>query len=90
MQGYVNYKHTGTLKDVKTKTGGLDAPKQVQSLHFFIYQTKLVMKTIALIITLALGASFTSCGTSKGCNYQKAQKFNQKQMKKANRYYRHY
>jgi hypothetical protein len=47
------------------------------------------MKTIALIITLALGASITSCGTSKGCNYQKAQKFNQKQMRKANRYYNH-
>lgn len=83
-------KHPVRLKDLFKTNGGLDAPRQVQSLYFFIYQTKLVMKTIALIITLALGASITSCGTSKGCNYQKAQKFNQKQMKKANRYYRHH
>lgn len=38
------------------------------------------------IITLFLIAT-SSCGTSHGCNYAKAQKYNARQMRKAHRYY---
>jgi hypothetical protein len=47
-------------------------------------------KILSLLLIVALVAPMTACGTSKGCNYQKAQKFNQKQMRKANRYYKHH
>jgi hypothetical protein len=43
------------------------------------------MKLIMIIIVMVA----TSCATShsSGCNYAKAQKYNAKQMRKANRYY---
>jgi PBP1b-binding outer membrane lipoprotein LpoB len=44
------------------------------------------MKKLTLILALAILA--TSCATSSGCNYQKAQKYNAKQARKAARYYR--
>ena len=42
-----------------------------------------------LLLVIALGVFITSCASSHGCNYQKAQKFNQKQARKAARYYGH-
>jgi hypothetical protein len=43
-----------------------------------------------MIVVVILAALVSSCGTSKhgGCNYQKAQKYNQRQQRKAARYYR--
>jgi hypothetical protein len=45
------------------------------------------MKKLTLIVALAIFTA--SCATSHGCNYQKAQKYNAKQARKAARYYRH-
>lgn len=39
-----------------------------------------------LVVVFAVSLTTTSCGTSKGCNYSKAVKFNKKQSKKSHRY----
>jgi hypothetical protein len=42
-----------------------------------------------LVVVFAVSLTTTSCGTSKGCNYQRAVKFNKKQSKKAHRHHKH-
>jgi hypothetical protein len=37
-------------------------------------------------VILILALFLASCGASKGCGYAKAQKYNQKQMRKSHRY----
>ena len=49
------------------------------------------MKNLVILLSLIFAVSMTttSCGTSKGCGYAKAMKFNQKQSKKHNRHVAH-
>jgi len=51
--------------------------KRQASVGMFYLYTFLVVIVIAVL---------TSCGTTQGCGYAKAQKYNQKQMRKANRH----
>lgn len=49
-----------------------------------------VMKKLVylLVVVFAVSMTTTSCGTAKsGCGFQKAQKYNKKQSKKAHRYH---
>lgn len=39
-----------------------------------------------MIIVFILALVISSCSTSHGCNYAKAQKYNAKQMRKSHRY----
>jgi hypothetical protein len=49
-----------------------------------------IMKKLVylLVVVFAVSLTTTSCATSKGCGYGKAQKFNKKQSKKAHRYHK--
>ena len=39
-----------------------------------------------MIVVFILALFMSSCSTSHGCNYAKAQKYNQRQMRKSHRY----
>lgn len=40
-----------------------------------------------MIVVFIMALFMSSCSTSHGCNYAKAQKYNARQMRKAHRYY---
>lgn len=59
------------------------------SLYHKTIKQKVMKKLVyLLVVVFAVSMTTTSCGTAKsGCGYQKAQKYNKKQSKKAHRYH---
>jgi hypothetical protein len=52
-------------------------------------QASVGMFYLYTFLVVIIIAALTSCASTQGCGYNKAQKYNQRQHRKAARYYRH-